>query len=116
MRNALRKYVQHTNAKSSRRATAVAAVGIAMAAAAIFVRQRTRTAERTNPPMGTFIEVDGVRLHYVERGEGQPLVLLHGLLGSSRNWQTAGAELAGRHHVLAVDLRNHGASPHARRP
>jgi esterase len=42
-----------------------------------------------------------------------PLVLLHGLLGSSRNWQTAGAELAARHHVLALDLRNHGASPHA---
>src|SRR3954469_7885053 len=42
-----------------------------------------------------------------------PLVLLHGLLGSSRNWQTAGADLAGRYHVLAVDLRNHGASAHA---
>jgi pimeloyl-ACP methyl ester carboxylesterase len=42
-----------------------------------------------------------------------PLVILHGILGSSRNWQTAGAELAGRHHVCALDLRNHGASPHA---
>jgi pimeloyl-ACP methyl ester carboxylesterase len=42
-----------------------------------------------------------------------PLVLLHGLLGSSRNWQTAGAELALSRHVLAVDLRNHGGSPHA---
>lgn len=41
-----------------------------------------------------------------------PLVVLHGLLGSSRNWQTAGRDLASRAHVLALDLRNHGASPH----
>jgi pimeloyl-ACP methyl ester carboxylesterase len=42
-----------------------------------------------------------------------PLVLIHGFLGSSRNWQTAGADLAAQFHVLAIDLRNHGRSPHA---
>jgi len=42
-----------------------------------------------------------------------PLVLVHGFLGSSRNWQTAGTELSTHFHVLAVDLRNHGRSPHA---
>jgi len=47
-------------------------------------------------------------------GAGQPpLLLLHGLLGSSRNWQTAGRDLAARYHVFALDLRNHGESPHA---
>lgn len=47
-------------------------------------------------------------------GAGQaPLVLLHGMLGSSRNWLTAGRDLAARYHVLAPDLRNHGLSPHA---
>jgi esterase len=47
-------------------------------------------------------------------GEGRPpLVILHGFLGSSRNWQTAGAGLAARFHVFALDLRNHGRSPHA---
>jgi esterase len=47
-------------------------------------------------------------------GAGRPpLLLLHGLLGSSRNWQTAGRDLAARHHVFALDLRNHGESPHA---
>jgi len=47
-------------------------------------------------------------------GAGRPpLVLLHGMLGSSRNWQTAGRDLAEKFHVLAVDLRNHGSSPHA---
>ena len=45
-------------------------------------------------------------------GAGTPLVVLHGLLGSSRNWQSAGAALAERgRRVLAPDLRNHGASP-----
>ncbi len=47
-------------------------------------------------------------------GEGQPpLVILHGMLGSSRNWQTTGPDLAARYRVMAVDLRNHGDSPHA---
>ena len=46
-------------------------------------------------------------------GEGRPpLVVLHGFLGSSRNWQTAGAGLAAGFHVFALDLRNHGRSPH----
>lgn len=48
-------------------------------------------------------------------GEGrEPLVILHGLLGSSRNWQTAGRDLAAHFHVCALDLRNHGESFHAR--
>jgi esterase len=42
-----------------------------------------------------------------------PYVLLHGLLGSSRNWQTAGRELASGRRVYALDLRNHGLSPHS---
>ena len=42
-----------------------------------------------------------------------PLVVLHGMLGSSRNWQTAGRDLAAQFHVFALDLRNHGVSPHA---
>ena len=46
-------------------------------------------------------------------GAGKPpLVVLHGLLGSSRNWQSTGADLAVRHQVWALDLRNHGRSPH----
>jgi len=42
-----------------------------------------------------------------------PLVILHGLLGSSRNWQTTGRDLAATHHVCALDARNHGGSPAA---
>lgn len=53
-------------------------VALALAASAAIVRWRTRRTEKANPPQGRFVEVDGVQLHYVERGEGQPLVLLHG--------------------------------------
>jgi esterase len=44
--------------------------------------------------------------------EADPVVLLHGLLGSSRNWQSSGRKLAEKYRVFALDLRNHGESPH----
>jgi esterase len=46
-------------------------------------------------------------------GEGPPLVVLHGLFGSGRNWHTIAGGLAAAHRVHAVDLRNHGRSPWA---
>jgi pimeloyl-ACP methyl ester carboxylesterase len=46
-------------------------------------------------------------------GAGPPLVILHGLFGSARNWQSVARALADRYRVLAVDARNHGRSPHA---
>ncbi len=42
-----------------------------------------------------------------------PLIILHGLLGSSRNWATVGSRLGAERRVYALDLRNHGQSPHA---
>lgn len=50
----------------------------ALAASFFYVRSKARQAEAENPPQGQFIEVDGVRLHYLERGSGPPLVMLHG--------------------------------------
>jgi len=41
------------------------------------------------------------------------MIVLHGLLGSSRNWLSTGRDLARHFHVLAPDARNHGKSPHA---
>lgn len=48
-----------------------------------------------------------------EFGRGPPVIILHGLFGSGRNWQTVAHRLAGRFRVLTPDLRNHGESPHA---
>ena len=52
-------------------------------------------------------------LHAVESGQGRPLALLHGLFGQASNFTTVQRGLAAHHRVLALDLRNHGASPHA---
>jgi esterase len=53
-----------------------------------------------------------MRLNAVEAGTGEPLVLLHGLFGSAKNFGAIQTALAARWRVLALDLRNHGASPH----
>jgi pimeloyl-ACP methyl ester carboxylesterase len=46
-------------------------------------------------------------------GNGRPIVILHGLFGSSQNWASMGRRLAGRGRCVALDLRNHGRSPQA---
>ncbi len=52
-------------------------------------------------------------LAFESTGDGPPVVILHGLFGSGSNWRRVARELAASHRVLAVDLRNHGASPWA---
>jgi pimeloyl-ACP methyl ester carboxylesterase len=52
-------------------------------------------------------------LAHKEFGAGSPVVVLHGLFGSARNWQAIAKRLAAHHHVYTLDLRNHGASPWA---
>ncbi|HNX04422.1 MAG TPA: alpha/beta fold hydrolase [Opitutales bacterium] len=52
-------------------------------------------------------------LHFEVRGESGPVVVLvHGLLGSSRNWHFIAGELGKRYRVIVPDQRNHGDSPH----
>jgi esterase len=52
-------------------------------------------------------------LHVVAAGQGEPIVLLHGLFGAARNLGVIQRALAPRFRVIALDLRNHGTSPHA---
>ncbi len=54
-----------------------------------------------------------VTLAHSEYGAGAPLLILHGLFGSARNWEAIAKRLAETHHVYALDLRNHGNSPWA---
>lgn len=51
-----------------------------------------------------------MKLHYDKLGAGKPLIILHGLFGSSDNWQTHGKKLAEYFEVYLVDQRNHGKS------
>ncbi|MCL5268021.1 MAG: alpha/beta fold hydrolase [Bacteroidetes bacterium] len=54
-----------------------------------------------------------MKLHYRVTGHGHPLVILHGLFGSSDNWYTLSNVFGRNFRVYAVDLRNHGRSPHS---
>ncbi|RTR04989.1 alpha/beta fold hydrolase [Halomonas nitroreducens] len=50
--------------------------------------------------------------HLDTGGEGTPLVVIHGLLGSADNWRSHVRKWQAERRVIAVDLRNHGRSPH----
>lgn len=57
-----------------------------------------------------FANVNGVRLHYLIAGKGEPVILLHGYAQISRMWRPLIAELAKTHTVIAPDLRGFGQS------
>ena len=54
-----------------------------------------------------------MKLHHRILGEGDPLLIMHGVFGSSDNWQTLGKEFSKHFKVYLIDLRNHGKSPHS---
>lgn len=57
--------------------------------------------------------MNAVPLHHRIYGRGSPVIILHGLFGSSRNWLSMTKKLAEHHLVITADLRNHGKSPHS---
>ncbi|MEJ7930166.1 alpha/beta hydrolase [Ramlibacter sp. AN1015] len=87
----------------------------AAAATAWWVRRKAARADADHPPQGKFVEIDGVRLHYVMRGEGPPVVLLHGNTVTHADFHASGLidRLARDHLVLAFDRPGFG---HSSRP
>ena len=57
-----------------------------------------------------FASVNGVRLHYLVAGKGEPVILLHGYAENSHMWRPLIPELAKTHTVIAPDLRGFGQS------
>ncbi len=90
--------------------------GLALAAAAAYVNSKRRKTEWENPPQGRFIHVDGVRLHYIERGSGEPLVLLHGGITMAQDFCLSGlVEMAAAHYrVIVFDRPGYGYSERPR--
>lgn len=88
----------------------LAAAGLAASFA--YVQAKKQAAERDNPPAGKFIDVDGVRLHYLERGEGPDLVLLHGNGLFANDFELSGLldRAAENYHVIAFDRPGFGYS------
>src|SRR5829696_2982715 len=83
---------------------------------AVFNRSMKKQAEASVPPDGTFIEIDGNRIHYVERGPSgaPPIVLIHGLGGQIRNFGAALVEdLEKDHRLVLVDRPGSGWSVRA---
>jgi pimeloyl-ACP methyl ester carboxylesterase len=54
-----------------------------------------------------------MQLNYKVFGEGDPVLILHGMFGTLDNWQTIAKKLAKHFMVFIIDLRNHGRSPHS---
>ena len=63
-----------------------------------------------NERSGRCVEVNGATLHYKEHGDGAPLILMHGGLSSSAQWEPLVPELAHRFRVITPDSRGHGRS------
>ncbi|MGX9978624.1 alpha/beta fold hydrolase [Methylobacterium fujisawaense] len=88
----------------------------ALGASALYAATMTRRAERETPPVGSFLTVDGVRLHYLERGQGEPLVLIHGNGTLIQDFLVSGIvdDLATRHRVIVFDRPGYGYSDRPR--
>lgn len=54
-----------------------------------------------------------MELNYKQFGQGEPIIILHGLFGTLDNWQTIAKQLAKNYMVFIIDQRNHGKSPHS---
>lgn len=91
-------------------ASAAALIGVSGCAG----RAGDETAEEAYPPIGEFVEVDGLRMHYIDQGEGPPIVLIHGANGNIRDWTFSMVRrLTDRFRVIAIDRPGHGYSDRA---
>jgi pimeloyl-ACP methyl ester carboxylesterase len=97
-------------------APVLAGSAAALGATVLYNRQRARAAERMTPAMGRFLDVDGVRLHYIERGEGEPVVLIHGNGTMIQDFTVSGLvdRLASRYRVIVFDRPGYGYSSRPR--
>ena len=95
----------------------LAIFGVVVASAAALVlflalttRRIARTARRLVPPPGKFVTIDGNRIHYVERGQGRPILFVHGLGGTQFHFRPLYAGLEKDFRLIAVDRPGSGYS------
>jgi len=88
-----------------------------LGAAALYTVKRRRDAERKYPPIGRFLTVVGVRLHYIERGQGQALVLIHGNGTLIQDFTINGLvdRLSRNYRVIVIERPGYGYSSRPRR-
>jgi pimeloyl-ACP methyl ester carboxylesterase len=97
-------------------APAVLGAAAALGAAAFYTSRKTHEAEHKYPPVGRFLSVDGVRLHYIERGTGEPLVLIHGNGTLIQDFTISGLvdRLSERYRVIVIERPGYGYSTRPR--
>lgn len=92
-----------------------AALALVLAGLALFTARTARRVEAALPPAGRFVDVDGARIHYVERGAGPTLLLIHGLGGQAGNFTYALVDrLADEFRVVVLERPGSGHSTRAR--
>jgi len=87
-----------------------------LVAYALYARRYVRRFEHLDPETaapGSFLDIDGRRIHYVQAGRGDPIVLIHGWNGSTFDMRYTIPELAQRYRVIAIDLPGYGYSARA---
>jgi len=88
----------------------VASAAALLLGAAALTRLLVRRAERRYPRPAGAVTVDGVQLRHTRTGAGRPVVLIHGLLGSTYDFELLTDLLAPRYQVLAFDRPGNGYS------
>jgi pimeloyl-ACP methyl ester carboxylesterase len=89
---------------------AVTAIGSALLALSRLVRRREDIDWRDAEVPGRIATIDGVGIHYIERGNGPPIVLIHGFGGHTFSFRYLIPDLATDHRVVALDLKGFGYS------
>ena len=90
--------------------------GLFAGALVLFTARTARRVDAAVPPLGRFVEVGGERIHYLERGEGPALLLIHGLGSSMRSFTHSVLDrLAGDFRVVVMERPGSGESTRAPR-
>jgi len=92
----------------------IALLAMSLGGLVIFTAVTARRVETALPPRGQFVEVTGARIHYLDKGTGPPIVILHGLGGQMGNFTYALLErLTDEFRVILIDRPGSGYSTRA---
>ncbi len=87
----------------------LAGLAIVLVACGSITANHMSAPRKATPPQGEFVDIDGTNVHYVTRGSGPDLILIHGAGGSSREWTFSMMDkLEKNYRVIAVDRPGHG--------
>ncbi len=106
-----------SRARGLSRAELALGIGAAtLGALAIFNRKKALDLQERHPARGSFVQIGPTRVHYLEQGHGNPVVLIHGNLVSAQDFQSSGLleRLALNHRVIAFDRPGMGYSERTR--